>query len=194
MIEGDGDAEPAVVEHRIDLVDQVAFSSNPSFRLDEDGVAAGDTVLTLDETRAVRIVAGTPGIDHCGALRSPGACAVVADLLGEAVVWFALVPMGAARTVPMPAIDVLDDGKAHLVNGWMVDYAPVLDRRCDDDFVSYRDFRDTLGDEFTSLYDIDDRRLAAVVCRERVAYAPEPVVEAVSTTTSTSLPTGPQRP
>lgn len=194
VIEGDGDAEPAVVEHRIDLVDEVVRSNNPGFRLDEDGLAVGDVVLTLDETRAVRIVAGTPGVDHCGALGSPGACAIVADLLGEAVVWFALVPMGAARSVPMPAIDVLDDGKAHLVNGWVVDYAPVLDRRCDDEFVSYREFRDVLGDDFTALFDIDDRRLAAVVCRQRVGYAPEPAEVTATSAPPTSLPDGPLRP
>ena len=103
---------------------------------------------------------------------------MVADLIGEAVVWFALVPMGDGRTVDLPAIDVLDDGLAHLVNGWAVPYAPILDRRCeqgdDVEFASYREFREVLGDDFTSVYDLDARRLEAVVCRERVPYAPEP--------------------
>ena len=48
----------------------------------------------LDPSRKVTVVAGTPGEDDCGRLAEPGACAIVADLLGEGVVWFALVPMG----------------------------------------------------------------------------------------------------
>ena len=58
---------------------------------------------------------------------------VVADLLGEAVVWFALVPMSASPTsVQLPSIDTIDEGVATLVNGWQLRYAPVLDRRCTD--------------------------------------------------------------
>lgn len=179
VIEGDGGSgEPAVEARRIDLVDQVFASSNATFRLDEEGLAAADTELVLAGARALRVVAGTPGDDLCPAFGQIGACAVVADLLGDAVVWFALVPMGDNRSVPMPAIDVLDDGYAFLVNGWEVPYAPILDRRCEDDrgdeveFASYREFRDQLGDDFTSLYSIETRRLEAVVCRQRVSYAP----------------------
>ena len=56
---------------------------------------------------------------------------------------------------------------------------PILDRRCGigeaaETFDSYRQFRDVLGDDFTSLYDIEERRLTAVVCRQRVGYAPAP--------------------
>jgi hypothetical protein len=116
---------------------------------------------------------------------------VVADLLGEAVVWFALVPNGTDRTVDLPAIDTLDDGVATLVNGWQLPFAPVLDRRCaGEDFTSYREFRELLGDEFTSVFSIDDRRLVAVECRTRVDFAPEPDPDAVTATTSpTTSPT-----
>ena len=58
----------------------------------------------------------------------------------------------------------------------------MLDRRCpDEEFNSYRDFREQLGDDFTSVYGIDDRRLIAVQCRTRVAYAPEPAVDSTTT-------------
>ena len=72
----------------------------------------------------------------------------------------------------LPAIDTLADGLATLVNGWQVRFAPVLDRRCSgEDFTSYREL---LGDDFTSVFGIDERRLIAVECRTRVDYAPVP--------------------
>jgi hypothetical protein len=179
-IEGGDTEELAGPEpHRIDFVDQVFSSSNPDFRFDADGLAAADTELVIDGTRSVHVVAGTPGELLCPDLAQIAGCAVVADLLGEAVVWFALVPMGTNRTVEFPAIDILDDGYANLVNGWQLEYAPVLDRRCEDDdgteveFGSYREFREALGDDFTSIYALDSRRLEAVVCHTKVDYAPE---------------------
>ena len=137
------------------------------------------------------IVPGTPGIDACGRLAEPGACAVVADLLGEGVVWFAVVPMGAGRSVPMPAVDTLEEGVATLVNGWQLPHAPAFDRRCgegDDEevFESYRQFKQLFGENFTTLYDLDSRQLTAVVCRQRVPYAPSPASTVPSSTAAAS--------
>jgi hypothetical protein len=183
VIEGDGDADAEIQLHKIDFVEQVFSSRNEGFSLSVDGLAASDTELIIDASRSLDIVADTPGVMYCPRFPAVGACAVVADLLGEAVVWFAIVPAGANRTVDLPAIDTLDDGVATLVNGWQLPFAPVLDRRCDEDFASYRDFRDTLGDNFTSVFGLDERRLIAVRCRTKVAYAPD-VSDATSTTTS----------
>jgi hypothetical protein len=173
----DNGADAARYQPRaIDLVDVVASTDNPGFSFDADGQAATNAAFTLDPTRKVTVVAGTPGEDDCGRIAEPGACAIVADLLGEGVVWFALVPMGNARTVPLPAIDSLDNGVATLVNGWQLPHAPALDRRCGENelFESYRQFKQILGDNFTSIYDIDQRQLTAVVCREVVPYGPPP--------------------
>jgi hypothetical protein len=188
VIEG-GDADsPAAELHAIDFIEEIETSTNRQFALTVDGVAANDTDLVIDESRTLRIVVDTPGDNLCPRFPARDACAVVADLLGEAVVWFALVPAGSSRTVDLPAIDTLDAGVATLVNGWQVPFAPVLDRRCPDEFTSYREFRDVLGDDFVSVYDIDERRLTAVECRNRVAYAPEPVATTMPrTTTTTSL-------
>ena len=172
VIEGGDDDSAGVELHRIDFVEEIQSVTNREFSFTVDGVAANDTDLVIDPSRNLRIVRDTPGVDHCPQFPAAGACAVVADLLGEAVVWFALVPNGSGRTVDMPAIDTLDDGLATLVNGWQLPFAPVLDRRCADEFTSYREFRDTLGDDFTSVYGIDDRRLVAVECNVRVDYAP----------------------
>jgi hypothetical protein len=173
----DGGADAAETEPRaIDLVDVVSGTTDPGFRFTEEGQATGNVELILDPSRKVTVVAGTPGEDDCGRLAEPGACAIVADLLGEGVVWFALVPMGDGLAVPLPAIDSLDDGVATLVNGWQLPHAPALDRRCgaDELFESYRQWKQILGDNFTTIYDIEQRRLTAVVCRQVVPYAPPP--------------------
>jgi hypothetical protein len=195
VIEGGGDETVEVETHRIDLVEQVFSTRNAEFRMGADGTAINDTDLIIDGSRTLRVVSGTPGEILCPRFGEIGACAVVADLLGEGVVWFAIVPMGPDRTVQLPAIDTLDDGIATLVNGWQVPFAPILDRRCGvgenaETFDSYREFRELLGDDFISVYDIQERRLTAVLCRRRVPYAPElPPPSTTTSTTSTSTPT-----
>jgi hypothetical protein len=172
----DNGADAAQPQPRaIDLVDVVSGTSDPGFQLSPDGEATSNVELMLDPSRKVTIVSGTPGEDDCGRLAEPGACAIVADLLGEGVVWFALVPMGNGRSVPLPAIDSLADGMATLVNGWQLPHAPALDRRCGEElFESYRQWKQILGDNFTTIYDIDQRELTAVVCRQVVPYGPPP--------------------
>ena len=71
----------------------------------------------------MRIVPGTPGEVNCPALDEVAKCAVVADLLGDGVVWFAIVPLATSQTVALPAIVSLDDGFATLTNGWQLPYA-----------------------------------------------------------------------
>lgn len=192
VIEGDGGDAAGQQLRRIDFVEQVFSSSNPDFRIDDDGLAANDTELVIDGQRRLRVVAGTPGESYCDVHGPPGSCAVVADLLGEGVVWFALIPDGTGTSIELPAIDHLDDGRATLVNGWQLPFAPVLDRRCRDErnddveFSSYREFRDAMGDDFTSIFDTEERRLVAVECRTRVPYAPEPAPTTTTTSTTSS--------
>lgn len=172
-IDEDTEQQAAPAPRRIDLVEQIYGATDPGFRVGADGLAAGDTQLVIDPSRQVTVVAGTPGVDHCQRLDEVGACAIVADLLGEGVVWFALVPMGSGRTVALPAIDTLEGGVATLVNGWQLPHAPILDRRCgDEEFESYRQFKQVFGDQFSTVYDLGQRRLTAVVCRQTVPYAP----------------------
>lgn len=157
----------------IDFVDEVFSSSNPRFDF-EDGAANFDTELVIDGARSLNVVAGTPGVNYCPNLATVGGCAVVADLLGEAVVWMALVPSARSGTVELPAIDVLDGGIATLVNGWKLRHAPVLDRRCpEDDFGSYRELRNELDDDFVSIFTIEEQRITAVVCRQQVELVPQ---------------------
>ncbi len=169
----DGASGGTVNLHRIDLIGQMVSIDNAAFTVSEEGVAVNDARIALDPSRALSVIAGTPGVNLCPAFPTPASCAIVVDLLGEAVVWFALVPMGLRLTVPLPAIDTLDGDLATLVNGWQMTFAPELIRRCEAyEFGSYREVRDALGDNFTSIYDIEQRRITAVDCGTRVAFAP----------------------
>lgn len=156
------EAEP--VPRRIDLGARVVAAVQSDVELGPDGATRGTLELLLDGDRRVRMAPGTYGEISCENFDRIGSCAVLLDVLGDAVVWFALLPLGPNNTVTLPAIDVLDDDFAVLVNGWQVRYARVLDRRCPREFASYREFRQELGDAFTSVFSLDEQRLVAVVC------------------------------
>lgn len=170
----------------IDFVDWIYESTNPDFTV-ADGRATADTQLVIDGSRRLDIKAGTLAEQHCPQFGEIVRCAFLADLVGEGVVWVAVVPMNPNRTVDLPAIDTLDEGVATLVNGWQLPYAPILDRICGDfDFASYRELRVALGDDFTAVYSIDQQRLVAVECGQRVPYAPSVPVPTTSPSSSSS--------
>ena len=152
---------------RIDLVERVErFQDDGASFAVQDGVAVNGTVLVLDERRSARIVPGTPGEDRCPIGRRIGACALIADLLGEAVVWFRLEPVAPGGVIDFGPIVSLDDDVATLADGLQLPYAPVLARRCDTEFESFSAFRRELGESFVSRYTLAERRLTDVICTE----------------------------
>lgn len=148
----------------VHLLEEITTARTEAFGVRPDGRTRGQLLLGLRDDREMRIVEGTFGENNCGVRIVPGDCAVAANLIGDAVVWFSLQPIEAGGTVIFPAIDQLDDGRAQLVNGMRLPYARVLDRRCPVEFTSFREFRSVLGDRFTSVYSLADERLVAVVC------------------------------
>ena len=150
---------------RVDLVERVErFQDDGASFAVQDGVAVNGTVLVLDERRSARIVPGTPGEDRCPIGRRIGACALIADLLGEAVIWFRLEPVAPGGVVDFGPIVSLDDDVATLADGLQLPYAPVLARRCDTEFDSFSAFRRELGESFVSRYTLSERRLTDVIC------------------------------
>jgi hypothetical protein len=150
---------------RVDLVERVErFQDDGASFAVQDGVAVNGTVLVLDERRSARIVLGTPGEDRCPIGRRIGACALIADLLGEAVIWFRLEPVEPGGVVDFGPIVSLDDDVATLADGLQLPYAPVLARRCDTEFDSFSAFRRELGESFVSRYTLSERRLTDVIC------------------------------
>jgi hypothetical protein len=151
----------------VHLLEEIESARAEAFGVRPDGRTRGQLLLGLRDDREMRIVEGTFGENNCGARIVPGECAVAANLLGDAVVWFSLMRIEAGGTVIFPAIDQLDDGRARLVNGLRLPYARVLDRRCPVEFTSYREFRQVLGDRFSSVYSLENERIVAVVCDSR---------------------------
>lgn len=168
LFRGDGsvaqlvEREPMV--RRIELVALVFSTTADNFAIGDDGLTTGTIDLVLDQERTMRIVPGTLGEVNCAALGEVARCAVVADLLGDGVVWFAIVPLASSQTVTLPAIVSLDGGYATLTNGWQLPYAQVLERQCARDFESFTEFREELGDGFTSIFHLGAGEITDVVC------------------------------
>lgn len=150
---------------RADLISITLGSTGDGFGLD-GGRSTGSLTLQivppgLAQPVPVTIFAGTPGEVTCEDLAKP--CALLAQTLGDTVSWFALVPLSTGFKVKLPSIEKLDAGYAHLVNGWEVPYARVIDRRCDSPAESFSEFL-RLVPNHTSIYDIGRGAITAVTC------------------------------
>ena len=170
-------AHEAVTEHRINLLLPVyGIQAEPGFAM-VDGAANGEMRLALDATRTMVVKAGTPGQITCAKLAEINKCVVAADLLGEAVVWFSLIPNPQRANLVLPGVtEVRKDNWVLLSNGWEVARNEVVERNCDaaglDDFV--HQFGGSLS---TSTFSFEQQQIVKVTCLEK----PES-----STTTSTS--------
>lgn len=160
-----GPAAPVVQNRTIDLVAAVASAQPSQQYAIVDGDVVGELRLVLDERRTMVVHAGTPGADECGDLATPGACAVVADLLGNAVLWFVLVPIGQRNTIVLPPIDSFPrSGWARLENGWELPLARTVTRACDEESSSLRDFVSRFGPSSTTTVDLTVGRVTRVTC------------------------------
>ncbi|MEO8264701.1 MAG: hypothetical protein ABI706_04230 [Ilumatobacteraceae bacterium] len=170
----------ATAEHRVNLVLPVyGVQADPGFAM-IDGAASTELHLALDATRTMVVKAGTPGQITCGRLAEINQCVVAADLLGDAVVWFSLIPNPQRANLVLPGVtEVRKDNWVLLSNGWEVARSEVVERNCDtaglDDFV--RQFGGSLS---TSTFSYESQEITKVTCLEK----PEPVA---TTSTSTTL-------
>lgn len=153
------------MERRADLVSLVLETRQSEFGVRRDGTTRGRLTLALaPDRREITIYPETPGEVTCEQLDEFGQCAVLAGLLGDTILWFALVPMGPSFTFELPPIVSLDGGFATLVNGWRVPYATIIDRRCDSPAESFSEFLELVGRDHRSVYSLGERRITAVVC------------------------------
>lgn len=150
---------------RADLVSIVLDTQPHDFAIRRNGLTRGRLDLRLLGDRSVTIFPGTPGTSTCDALVESARCAVLAETLGDTIVWFAFVPMSANFQVELPAIESLDGGYAELVNGWQLPYAPVIDRsRCDSPAESFSEFLRLVGREHNAVYSFGPGEITAVTC------------------------------
>lgn len=168
-------------ERRIDVIELVeSFERSADFEIAANGRTIGFLDMVIDEQRALRVVPGTPGVIECGNLRNTRRCVVFADTLGEAVVWFAVLPRGPRDTVILPPITDLNDGYAIFENGWQIQYPPIIRRNCGDelDIRSFSDFLRRFGPESTSIVDLDTRLVTEVTCADDAVAVTTTVVTA----------------
>ena len=160
--------EPEVIERKIDLIEPIVSArQTEAFSVTPSGVTTGLLDLSVDADRVVRIVPGTLGEVDCDELEVPNRCAVFADMLGDAVVWFAILPQAPRATVELPPIIDLNDGLAVFDSGWRIPYAPVIERECDgEDIPTFSDFLRRFGPDSVTIVDLETRQVTAVRCGE----------------------------
>ena len=158
------------MDRRVDLISIELGTTRDNFAL-QGGVTSGTMTMQVlpagsTEPVPVTVFAGTPGEITCADLDRP--CALLAQTLGDTIVWFALVPMGPNFRFDLPAIEELDGGYANLVNGWQVPYAPghrpPLRGHPGESAESFSEFLRLQGAAFHSLYDLGRGAITAVIC------------------------------
>jgi hypothetical protein len=168
------DADGNLIERRIDLISSVArFEASEDWSIGDDGLTSGFLDAVLDENRVMRIAPGTPGESSCPDLSVANGCAVLADVIGNAVVWFMVLPQ-TNGTVQLPPIIDLQDGYAVFASGLRIPYPPIIERdpdSCDDqDISSFSDFLRRFGPNSVSIVDLSAQQVTAVLCGEE--YVP----------------------
>ena len=158
-------APVAPAQHRIDLVALVfAFSGEAGFAL-KDGVTTGQLQLIIDGSRTMVIAPGTPGEISCTKLAEIGQCVVAVDLLGNAVLWFSVIPSTPGSTVTLPGIvGLLKSNQVLLANGWIVNRASLVDLNCSDDPASLTDFVRRYGARSTTTFSYDRQQVVRATC------------------------------
>lgn len=167
--EGFGDEVAASVQpRRADLISNVASIQRDGFELTPFGTVSGTLIFDLpvggDRIVRVQVFPGTPGVIECDDLDAPFRCVVIAELLGDSVVAFKLVPVGLGLTVKLPPIVELEGGFARLTDGWEVPYASTIDRACDPDVGSFSEFRAKHGSDYETVLDLTVGEIVAVTC------------------------------
>jgi len=164
--------------HKIDLVASVNSINTDSAWSQDGGTTHGGAIrLTLDDLRTLIILDGTMVDQYnsspaCIDFVKPNACVLLADMLGDAVIWFALVPADATagrEHVTLPGlVDMQANGDEGILrNGWVVKLATPVKRECADvPTSSLRDFITRFPDHLsTSMMNLTTDNVVSVKCQ-----------------------------
>jgi hypothetical protein len=133
-----------------------------------DGKSTGEATITLDDGRVVTVFDQTRGQISCTDYAN--GCVMIADMLGEAVVWFALVPKdiedGDVRLTLPALVDMRDGGDLGVLqNGWVVRLTVGVERTCETETTSLRDFINKFSpDRSTTILDLITDEVTEVIC------------------------------
>lgn len=180
LFRDDGTISPDKVLRKVDLVASVdSFEADPDWSMVGTRTTGGQARLRLDDLRTVVIHEGTLVDDHttvpvCGDLSTPNRCVLLADMLGDAVVWFALVPAdprSGREFLTLPGlIDMRANGDEGILrNGWVLNLTTGVRRQCEGvDTRSLRDFINRFPDtgSFT-VVSLTNDEVVAVRCADR---------------------------
>ena len=136
-----------------------------------EGITVGSAVLALDDGRTVSIARDTPGEIDCKDRVTPAACVLLADMLGEGVVWYALVTADGpdVRTLLLPTmVDMVDGGDTGVLeNGWHVPLTNGVIRTCAGEprSASLRSFIESYSESgIRTVLDLDKDEVVEVIC------------------------------
>lgn len=177
VLRDDPSITPDRVLRSVELVASVdAISKDSGWSQTGTQTSGGNIRLSLDDLRTVTILEGTLVDDYqtvpaCTDFSTPNACVLLADMLGDAVVWFALVPADATsgqEFLTLPGlIDMRSSGdEGVLRNGWVLRLTTGVRRECGDvDTTSLRDFITRFPDSSsTTLVNLITDNVVAVSC------------------------------
>ena len=133
------------------------------------GTSRSTARFALDDARTVLIADATPGEITCTDFTTPNACVLIAELLGDAVVWFALTPATnetmLTRLALPPIVDMLNGGDfAVLNNGWVLPLATPTKRSCSTPTVSLREFINKFGSDMSVSLNLSADHIDVVTC------------------------------
>ena len=163
---------------KIDLVASVNSINVDSGWSEENGVTRGGAMrLSLDDLRVLTVQEGTLTAEYgstssCTDFVKTNACVLLADMLGDAVVWFALVPADAIAGREFLTLPGLVDMQANgdegiLRNGWVIKLATPVKRECGDVVTSsLRDFITRFPDRFSkTIVNLTTDNVVSVRCK-----------------------------
>lgn len=153
---------------RVDLISGTSTIRSDSVWSVVNGRTVGDATAVLENGRVLAITDGTLGVSTCLFPEALNACVMLADTLGDGIVWFALVPApeDGSRELELPAIDELLDGVTHarLVNGWELPLLDKVKRRCDEETPNLSSFVQRFSGSHRTIVDLDRAQVSAVEC------------------------------
>lgn len=153
---------------RIDLIARTSTVRSDGAWSVSGGRSRGNATAVLENGRVLLITDGTLGQSTCLVPETPDSCVLLADTLGDGIVWFALIPAPPVDTteLELPAIDALLEGVtyARLTNGWEVPLLDRVSRRCEEETPNLPSFVEQFRDDHVTIVDLDKAQVSAVRC------------------------------
>lgn len=152
---------------RVDLIARTSTVRSDGAWSVSGGRSRGNATAVLQNGRVLLIADGTLGQTTCLVPETPDGCVLLADTLGDGIVWFALVPApSGSNELELPSIDALLDGVtyARLTNGWEIPLLDRVSRRCEEESVNLAGFVEQFRDDHVTIVDLEKAQVSAVRC------------------------------